>query len=390
MLESIKKVDKKIIIMMGILIAVIAIILIAVLILTLTGGRNLSYEKIENKLSSAAESYCKDNDDKLPKKLGEEVTIELATLVSAGYIKDLSEYVDEKVSCNAKVIVGKNHSGYDYVPALDCGKDYKTIFLADKLKENVVTEGPGLYQVSAPNVDMGLDADGYDLSTNELMFGYTFRGEKLNNYIQFGDKKSKDNQKYKIVKIDGNDDIMVVVISNTKEKGEYDNRYNPETDEKTGKNDYTTSRALENIGEIYDKLDNNSIIKQKVVTKNICIGARAYDDTTKDGTTECRTVMKDQYYSLLPAYDVLNASLEPLCSTTTDKLCGNYNYLSIGNTYWTSTPSTKNSYTAYSVGGGLSSSPVTNQYVYKYAFYLSSRLVYVSGTGTSDDPYIVK
>lgn len=384
MLESIKKVDKKLIAMMGIIVGVILIIVIVVIVVSLTTGGKLSFEKIENKLVKATENYCEDNDDKLPKEIGEEVIVEGSTLVSGGYIKDLSEYTDEGVSCSAEVIVGKNENGYDYVASLDCGEKYKTTFLADKLKENVVTSGTGLYKVEKPTVDLGVDADGYDLSSNELMSGYTFRGEKPNNYIKLDDKK------YKIVKVDENGDIMVVVISNKNEKGVYDDRYNEETDAGSGKNDYTKSRAYENITDIYNKLGQESIIKQKAAAKNICVGPRSADDTSKDGSAECSVVMKNQYYSLLPVYDVLNASLEPLCVKTTDASCENYNYLATGSSYWTMTPNAKNSYTAYGVSGSVLSNKLGKSYTYKYAFYLSGRLVYVSGTGTSSDPYIVK
>ena len=164
MLESIKKVDKKIITMMGLIIGVIVIIIIAVIVVALTTGGNLSFEKIENKLAKAAESYCNDNSDKLPKIVGDEVRIDTSTLVSGGYIKDLSEYTDDGVSCSAEVIVGKTPNGYDYVTSLDCGKSYKTEFLAKKLKENVVTSGNGLYQLTAPTEELGTDESGYDLS----------------------------------------------------------------------------------------------------------------------------------------------------------------------------------------------------------------------------------
>ena len=87
MLENIKKVDKKLLTMMGIIVGVIVIIIIAVIVVALTTGGSLSYEKIENKLASAAESYCNDNDDKLPKIVGDEIRIEASTLVSGGYIK---------------------------------------------------------------------------------------------------------------------------------------------------------------------------------------------------------------------------------------------------------------------------------------------------------------
>ena len=380
MLESIKKVDKKIIIMFGVMIAIVLVIIIALIVLSLSGGGTLSFEKIETKLVSAAESYYDDNEDKLPAKIGESKEIKVDTLVKEGYISALSEYTEEGVKCDAKVIVAKIENGYDYVAALDCGKEYKTVFLADYLKEKVVTSGSGLYQVTPPTTDLGTDADGYNLSSNELLSGYVYRGEKVNNYIQVG------NVVYRIVRIDGNNDFTVVTTNNSS-KGVYDDRHNNNTQ---GINDYTKSRVQEALAEKYTGLKIDGFIKSKSVTKDVCIGARSTTDTTKDGSTECKVVMKDQNCSLLPVYEILNASLSDECQKTTDAACRNYNYLMSTGTFWTMTPTDKNTYSAYISGGKMSSMETYEDYAYKYVYYLSSRLVYESGTGTEADPFIVK
>lgn len=383
MLESIKKVDKKLIAMLGIMLGVILIIIIAIVVISLTSGGKLSFEKIEKKLVKAAESYCKDNEDKLPKIVGDEVKIESSDLVSGGYIKDLSEYTDEGVSCSAKVIVGKIPNGYDYVASLDCGNKYKTKFFSDKLKENVVTSGNGLYQLTTPTSDLGVDTDGNPLSTNELMSGYAYRGENVNNYILLG------KEKFRIVKIDGNDDIMIVTTS-TKQRGVYDDRYNTSTGKNSGINDYAMSRAHEKISTIYNELKEDSLIKTKGVNKNICIGPRSASDITKDGSSECKVVKKDQLYSLLPAYDILYASLSNDCKKTDDGSCENYNFLTINSAVWTMTPSDLDSHSAYKISSGLKVEKIERSETLKYVFYLSNRLIYVSGTGTESDPYIVK
>jgi hypothetical protein len=369
--------------MMGIIIGIIVIIIIAVIVVSLTAGRTLSYAKIENKLETAASNYCEDNDDKLPKKVGDEVIIETSTLVSGGYIKDLSEYTDENVSCNANVIVGKTQSGYDYVAALDCGNDYKTSFFVDKLKENIVTSGNGLYQLTPPSESLGLDESGYDLSSNELLTGYAYRGENVNNYIKIG----KDE--YRIVKIDGNGDIMIVTTK-TKLKGPFDNRYNISTDKNSGINDYSVSRAYESIAEQYEEISENSLIKEKGVSKDVCIGPRNANDTTKDGSSECKMVMKDQLYSLLSAYDILYASLSKDCIKTTDESCSNYNFLTVNSGGWTMTPSPENTYMAYKINNGLYAEKIEKTGSFSYVFYLSNRVKYESGTGTASDPYILK
>lgn len=386
MLESIKKVDKKIITMAGIMLAVIVIILVAIIVVAVINGGSLSFDKLENKLASAAENYYYDNEDKLPKKVGETITIEASKLVSEGYIDELSEYTDEGVKCDAEVIVGKTASGYDYVTSLDCGEDYKTEFLADKLISETVTAGSGLYKVEdvvVEGTELGEDETGYDLSTNELMSGYIYRGETVNNYVEI------DEELYRIVKIDGNKDLMLmkeeVLLVDI-----FDDRYNSELDEYYGINDYTVSRVYEGITQDYQSYEDDAFIKQKAVNKNVCIGARSEDETSTDGSVECSKVMKDQYYSLIPIYDIMNASLSKDCSTTISKGCTNYNYLLKYDYYWTMTTSTVNSYSAYRVDEGIEASGLYTSGAYRYVVYLSNRVVFVEGTGTFDDPYIVK
>lgn len=388
MLENVKKIDKKLLAMVGVVLVFIILIIAIIILTSLTTGGSISFEKIEEKLETAAQSYCKDNDSLLPKEVGESTEIESSTLVSNGYIKDLSEYTDEDVVCSAKVIVAKTMDGYDYVANLDCDDDYETIFLADKLIEEVVTSGDGLYAMEdvvtpGTKVNLGIDEDGYDLATNELMSGYIYRGENLKNYIQL------DGETFRIVKIDGNKDFSVTTIK-SKGNGSYDNRYNDEKGQNAGINDYTISRAYENITGIYNSESKSGQIIQKAAPKNICIASRNNDDTATDGSIECREVMKNQFYSLIPVFDIMNASLSEKCDTTTSKDCSNYNFLSTSVTYWTLTPNDQNTYSAYKMSGSISSSFTNNDLHYKVLYYLSNRLVYVSGTGTKDDPYIVK
>lgn len=385
MLESMKKVDKKILIMGGMVLGIVAIFVIAIIVVSLSSGGTLSYSKIESKLESAAESYYKDNSASLPKKVGESVEVDSDMLVSQGYIKDLTEFTEENVICSAKVIVAKTEDDYDYVAALDCGEEYQTTFLADMLIENeVVTSGNGLYKmedVVEYGTTLGIDDDGYDLSTNELMQGYIYRGETVNNYIKLGDAL------YRIVKVDGDNDITVVTTGN-KPKGTYDDRYNSEADREYGINDYTVSRAYESLTSNYANA--NEFIKKKITSKNICIGARSTDETSTDGSAECSVVMKDQHYSLLPVYDIMNASLSDGCETAESKECSNYNYLINEIAAWTMTPTNDNTYTAYRISENMVSSRTNLNASYRYVYYLSSRLVFTGGTGTEDDPYKVE
>ena len=83
-----------------------------------------------------------------------------------------------------------------------------------------------------------------------------YASEVVNNYIMI------DKVKYRIVKIDGNGDIMVVTTS-TRERGVFDDRFNLETGENSGINDYSVSRAHESLTTLYNELNEDGLIKQK-------------------------------------------------------------------------------------------------------------------------------
>lgn len=393
MLESIKKIDKKLLLMMGFVFGVILLIIILMVIMSASTGGKISYEKIEEKLEVAAEKYYKDNDSELPKKVGQTTKVDADDLVSDGYISDLSEYTGEEVTCTAEVIVGKTVSGYDYVASLNCDEDYKTQFLADKLiASDVVTTGSGLYKLEdfvVTGSPLGMDEDGYDLGSNELLAGYVYRGESPKNYIKI------DGQTFQIVKIDGNKDFMLISTS-TRLRSSFDNRYNTDEEKNVGINDYSKSRAYEKITTNFETKEKaDGVIKQKVATKNICVGPRSTDETTTDGTLECSVVMKDQVYGMLNINDVVVASLDENCTTAVNRECENYNYLMQNNaSFWTMTPSAEDTYMAYKVSAA-NKEPIelvkaSTSSTIKYVYFLSNRLVYVSGTGTSADPYIVK
>lgn len=387
MLESMKKIDKKILVMMGVLVSIVIIVIVAILFVYFFRGKSLSYDKIENKMVEAAKEYYKGKDTLLPSKIGDSIEVDVAVLVSGGHIKDLSEYTKDGVTCIGKVIVGKSpNETYDYVPYLDCGEAYKTIFLYEKLKENIVTSGNGLYDMSnvvEGSINLGFDEDGYDLSSNDLLRGYIYRGDNVDNYVKFATKT------YRIVKIDGNNDYMFF-DSGYEGYGPYDDRYNSEFDKRVGINEYSVSRIYENLTAKYKMFKNDGVIRTKGTIKNPCIGARSVDDSSTNGSAECSTVLKDQFFSTISIYDYMNASLDDGCVSATDKECSNYNYLAFGG-YWSQTPSTENSYEAFNIRkSGVRVDQASSKYDYKPVYFMSNRLVYVSGTGTKKDPYIVK
>jgi len=86
----------------------------------------------------------------------------------------------------------------------------------------------------------------------------------------------------------------------------------------------------------------------------------------------------------------MDASLDPLCSTTNSKNCQNYNFIS--SNCWTATANTKDSVSVYYIDedeGILYS----NAYIPKAirpVITLKNDVLYISGSGTEMDPMQIK
>lgn len=386
MIEKIKNMDRRLLGMIGFILVVILIIVIAMVLLTIISGGKKSYSSIEKTMVKAAKKYYEDNPSLLPKASTKDSEVDASTLSSGGYMKELSDYTKGN-KCSGKVIVGKTENDYDYTAYLNCGDKYKTALLYPMLIEKTVTSGEGLYKVSdfiEEPTNLSIDDDGYDLSKNELLYGYIYRGQSVDNYIKIG------NELFRIVRIDGNNDL-VVIQDNKVRTAYFDNRYNSETEKNSGLNQYYLSRIYDYGKEYYNtKIKADSIIKTKGVTKNICVGERSVDDTTNDGSLECSKVLKDSSIGLLSTYDVINASISTECVGTGDPNCGNYNYLIDSSNFWLATPSSEDTYSTFVANSSISPIESRNTGGYRFVFYLSNRLRYTGGTGTKKDPYIVK
>ena len=207
-----KKMLKYIIIIVVVFVAFLVILGVVKLVI----GTKLSYQKIEDKMKSAAMSYIKDDKADVALPEGDEIlTISVDDLVSNKKMKDLSKYIkDDDVSCSGNVVVRKQDDDYMYIPYLDCGEAYTTQTLSDYIVNNVeqVNAGDGLYFMN-----------------NE----YVYRGEYVDNYVKFA------NQVWRIVKIDANGNIKLLQDTATKNKNSWDNRYNVDFKSTVGINDYS-------------------------------------------------------------------------------------------------------------------------------------------------------
>lgn len=384
------KIDKKYYPMLALAGGLILLLIILVLVMILLKGGNQSYAFIEAKIISAAQNYYANKNEELPKNLGEQSTVDLATLVSGGFMNDVSSY-RKGASCQGKVVVTKFAGGYSYNPNINCGEDYKTVLLVDKLLDDVVTSGDGLYKFDAvakvsPGISLNLDNDGYDLSTNPSLGGYIYRGLQPNNYV------SIDKNIYRIVKIDKNNDMHIILNTQLNEYKAFDNRYNSDVESKVGFNDFATSLIRRDLNNKYNNFEKDSIIKTRTVPKNICIGGRLPDDIGTDGKIECSKVVKNQYIAFLPAFDVMNASLSSNCNKISSKECINDNFIITDASTYTVTPNLENSSTVYIYGDytGFEAKEANQGKNIFYTLFLSNTARYEAGDGSLANPYIIK
>ncbi len=359
---------------MGIIIGVVFGLFLLLYLFSLLNGKSYSYEKIETIMENAAKSYFKDYPTSLPVNDGDIVEIDSSNLVAAGKMKDLSYYTKKGVVCSGTVRVEKSGTEYLYLPYLNCGDSYVTVELYRKIQEDnpVVTSGYGLYSYKG---------------------GYSFRGETLNNYVQL------DNSLWRIVKIDSNNQVMLILDNTLEYSVEWDNRYNDDSSYSSGINEFNTSRIREYLDKIYtnpNKKDNEDILtthdKARMVAMDLCVGKRDKTDESKDNSVECKTKYKNQKIGLLTLSDYLYASIDPNCKSSTTKSCKNYNYLVSKTDWWLATPSTENSYSVfYVIGGGSVGIDSCGNYSYvRPVILLGSSVKYASGKGTEEEPYTIK
>ncbi|MBO5375726.1 MAG: hypothetical protein J6A52_02635 [Bacilli bacterium] len=393
--------DKSMYKYVGILVGMIALIVILLLLKNLvSGGVKLSYEEIEEKLVTATMDYIEEFPGALPSTSDSTITISSATLINAGYIKDLSSYVGkENIICNGSVdIYLANDSYYNYVPSLYCGSAYETTKLYNKVlidNEFGVVSGSGLYQ----RVDGEFILDEQDLSnpSSTESFEYVFRGEEVNNYVLI------DDNYWRIVAITDSNDMILIYVGHTKKTLPWDDRFNSEVGKTQGINEYEQnglkSRAMEAVESFYKgeiSLFNNEKYSSKtnylISPMNLCVGKRSTTETDISGAIECKKILENQYVGLLPAYYYMSASLDDECTTISSKNCGNHNYLSQFEDYWwllTTNSETTNE--AYNVAKKyVESALCSSKSNVRPMITLGSRAIYEKGNGTEADPYVVK
>jgi len=369
-------VDAKVKKMLFLIGAIIGLLIIGSLLIFVFRDKTLSYNGIEEKMISATKKYLNDNEDMLPLSDNDEVIIDSNELSSNGYMKPISKYQKNKnVSCSGNVVVTKSGKYYNYSPYLNCGDDYTSVYLYEKLTKKIVSTGDGLYKM-----------DQYLNGKNVPAFIY--RGDYVDNYIEL------DGKLWRIVKIDGNNNIVLIQDYHDKNngyRGVWDDRYNVQKDSNVGINNYSMSIIKREIDKYYKSEALSPELKAKLVNQDICIGSRSGNEQKKDGSVECKKTLDGEYLSLLSVYDFLNASLDKNCKKTIDKSCGNYNYLTdYGKVFWALTADKDTTYMAYRISDDASLAKLSSTATARIVININKNTLYAGGNGTYDDPYLIK
>ena len=360
LLTTLKENKKKVFIFGGI--AILTIILLIILIVIFVNiFKRYDYQEIETIMVNETKNYLKRNPSLLPTEENPLITIEASTLINEKYMKDFSR-LSKDSNCYGSINVIYNNGYIRYSPSLSC-TNYETTSLYDTLLQNeaIVTESNGLY---------------------EMNNYYTYRGEYVNNYLNFA------NENWRILKFNENE--IYLILSDTANKMDpvvFDDRYNESLNSNRGYNNFESSRIEESLTEIYNNFFAN--YKNYLLTMDACVHTRSENDYDNSGAIECYTTYPTPI-SLLPAYDYINASIDPLCKTVSSGNCTNYNYLSkASNDWWLLNGTNENTYDVYRVNtrGTIALERASVKNHLRVVIAIPSNILYKSGDGTQSNSY---
>ena len=363
--------DRKFLILVGLIIFLPLFTVVLTSLLQGCQNRGSNYNVYEKNMIKAAEKYFKNN-KMLPDKESEIIRVNLSTLESNGYIKSSKTALKDS-SCTGYVTarmngisLEKNNGGFiNYLVNLNC-KNYKTETLANSLKEKLTDKKSGLYE-----------------NGNELIF----KGDTVKNYITFYDKT------YRIMGLTSDGLVKLIKTEYEPISRMWDNKYNIEIKQPYGKTIYNDSMLLKYLTDDYfneKKFEKEA--RMHVVANNTCIGKRSKKDVSINKMLDCQDIVQNQLISVMTVSDYALASKDPDCNSIVSRSCNNYNYLrNVASTTWTTNAITENSYEVFHLAGGVISSQAASKYsYYNIVIYIDGNEKIISGTGTLEDPYIIK
>ena len=371
-------------------------IVVVFFLITGAGGQKYEYRDMELMMVRAARQLAAEDPKVLPTAENSSQTISAKRLMDGGYLDNLSDMAMDETTCSGEVEIFQTKKGiYNYVPQLNCGKYWTTQKLADKIVEDNLggtVQGPGLYvRYDGEFITDENDLDRFPADE------YVFRGEGVKNYIKI------EETIWRVVAITADGDILAILTNDLSKNSSWDNRYNTEVNKSEGINEYELngikSRAMQAAINVFEEktglIDGSysARIKYLASPMELCYGKRATKDEGNDGKLECDKKTSEIYMGLLPAYYYMSASLDENCVRTTSKSCGNYNYLASidDSSWWTSTANSDNTNEAYVVTGRvLKSETCSFPNEIKPVMLIGKRAAWSKGTGTKDDPYIIR
>lgn len=390
----------------------IGLIVLIVLVIVISscskmgGGKNTDasagYLEMENKLQGAAIKYGENNKRVLPIKLEQVKKIQLSTLIANSYIGELTAVENSNVQCKGYVEITKrdtDNDSYRYTPFIKCGKYYQTKTIAQHIIENeeIVTSGEGLYQVVVENKEVPKTEEATNENSEETVSEegnmYYFKGEYPNNHIKIGDKL------YRILEISPENNLKLLSVNKTLFSYKWDDRFNVEDDDYSGINIFSKSRLKEDLRLLYSNKneDENEVFftdeeRNMIVGHDFCVGKKSFNDKTINDNAEC-SVKEKLKVGLITINDYYRTSIDKDC-TANDKLaCNNYNYLFTltDGDYFTLTANADNTSEILTISyGEIVSDKAEESNTLYPVIYVDKNILYKSGSGTQEDPYIVR
>lgn len=341
---------------------VLLIIILIVISSCGSSGSGGTYSAIESNMVKAAKKYYSSRENKLPEEDGT-AKVTIGTLVELELLKEVKDPKNKNKLCNGYVLTKKVGEEYVHTPFLTCKGNYEPEYLSDKIK--------------------GTDKDEYGNGIYEIDGEYVYRGEDVKNYVSFA------NKLWRIVKVDKDGDLKLVLATKTEDFYIFDDSYNSEVEKSYGiVTDYLRTDIRKTLVSYYDtQIDNES--KAKIVSKDLCVGSyKVTDEFNKE--QECSKLMEDEDIGLLLASDYQMASLATECKTLSDKECGNYNYMYNFVNSWILNSETDSSYRNFYLKNGISSTYAKYKKPINPVVFITKDSITTEGDGTEEKPYIIK
>lgn len=323
-----------------------------------------SYEQIENNMVNAAKRYYETNKDKLPKEENGTIKISVETLIDEGLLNEIKNPSNKSSSCSGYVEVTNLGEEYAYTPFLEC-EGYESKKLTDVIKASKLDEyGNGVY-----NMD------------GELVY----RGDSVKNFVSF------NNQLWRIIKVDKDGDIKLVLDKRTDDTYTWDNAYNSDKEDYVGiTSDYLHTSMRKVLKNYYENNFTNED-KTKIKSKDLCMGKYYLDDAFSE-EKECSITKSGEKVGLLVPTDYHKASLSDKCTTLSSLECTNYNYLADSEYIdtWLLNTYEDNTYEVLYLNGVFDVSSASNSKKINPVIYLINNVKVINGKGTEEEPFVIK